>query len=134
MGVSGTSNGRQERSPYILVAERDEGVRETIVELLEDRGTRCATAANADEAILSLRHDVFDAIVADLTLFASRRSGLLCAVCSHRPVPGILLTHAGAGGSSEEEADGFRMIRKPFLSTTFLRALEQVLQRSGDTV
>lgn len=121
-----------ETAHWVLIAEGDEGVREMVVELLDDRGIQCAEAANADEAIAMLFIHAFDLTVADLSLFAVRREGFLDALASRAPPTKLLLISAGDNTLLDGDGDRFPLLQKPFHTTVFLQTLEQVLEDRYD--
>ncbi|MBN1433306.1 response regulator, partial [Candidatus Fermentibacterales bacterium] len=78
----------------VLVAEKDEIVRETAREILEHYGFRVATAASLDEAAVIMEHERFEALVMDSVLTESGPAELV-RLCRERwPWLSILFSSA----------------------------------------
>ena len=118
----------------ILIIEDDEGVRETLVELLREEGYDVEGVRDGVEALAYLeRGSATHLILLDLLL--PRMDGLevlaeLRKSCPTRPV--IILT---ARGSEEDRVRGLRMgaddyVVKPFSARELLARVEAVLRRT----
>lgn len=111
----------------VLIADDDDGIRETLVEVLEDEGWTPVSARNGQEALAKAIEEPFDLLILD-----HRMPGLLGgevhATLRERGmrVPVILMT---AANRVQELAQSFGIplfLGKPFRMDDLLRMLERV--------
>lgn len=111
----------------VLIADDDDGIRETLAEALEDEGWAPATARNGQEALEKANEERFDLLILD-----HRMPGLLGgevhATLRERgiQVPVILMT---AANRVRELAASFGIpvfLGKPFQMDDLLQAIERV--------
>jgi DNA-binding NtrC family response regulator len=112
----------------ILLVEDDDGVRNTIREVLTDNRHTVDDVRSAEEALLKLPGD-YNLVISDILLKEMNGIGLLETVSRMRPgIPVMIIT--GFGGEEIEEecrkkgARGF--LNKPFSVHNLLSLVEEV--------
>lgn len=98
----------------VLVVDDEPGMRETLVDILEDAGYDVATAANGDEALATVDTRPFDVVLMDIKM--PGRDGVTIMQEMGRPPPHVIMM---TGFAIEERlrqavADAFAVIYKPF--------------------
>ncbi len=85
-----------ERMPHVLVADDNKAHCTALGQVLERAGYEVAFAADGQEALLRLRNQPFDLVVADLRMPGLSGLGLLRKIRSKGPeVPVVILTAFG---------------------------------------
>jgi two-component system, response regulator PdtaR len=112
----------------LLVVDKDVWVRSFMTEQLRDRGYTCIEAAQAEEAIDVLRSPVqVDLVLTSLKLPGALDGGALARLIrADFPFIKIVMVSGVAPGPSETEViDAY--VRKPFLASQLLRAVQTLL-------
>ena len=80
----------------VLVVDDDVAMREMLVSLLEEHGTRAAAAGDAEEALERIRTEEFDAVLSDIRMPGKSGIELVGEIREARPdTPVILMTAFG---------------------------------------
>lgn len=118
---------RQNSELKILCVDDDEGIRESLGDLLRDEGYDVTVGASTEEGIELLGRDKFRLVISDYALPGetgswmlreAKKKGLLEATAS------LLIT----AHPSPKGAEGIKVFRKPVDVDDFLRHIHQVLQ------
>ena len=123
-------------SETILVAEDDDGVRATVVELLADLGYRVLTARDAASALSVIESGVpIDLLFTDVVMPGKLRSPELARMARER-IPGIavLFTSGYTENSIVHDGrldSGVALLSKPYTREALARKLRQVLAGAG---
>ena len=120
------------RMPEILVVDDDEGVRDTISEMLLDRGFRVRTAATGLEALAIIEERPFDMMPFDMMIADMRLPGGLsglettqCARVRHPALKCLFISGYSEPAVCDPELDDF--VAKPFRPTELLGCVWKVL-------
>jgi two-component system response regulator AtoC len=100
----------------VLVADDEPGMRETLVEILEQEGYEVCAAADGDTALAKIRSRPFDVVVMDIRM--PGRDGVSVLRDAGAPPPQVILMTAYAHEDRVREALEARalaVIKKPFL-------------------
>jgi CheY-like chemotaxis protein len=124
----------QNKAPRVLLVEDDEDLRETLCEVLEDRGYRPTRASNGEEALKLLRANGAKPSVILLDLMMPVMNGWQFLGEREndpalRRIPVIVLTAHGAELLTDQKVDG--VLRKPVSLDALLSALEQLCPIAG---
>src|SRR5580704_6575961 len=117
-----------EQTPAILVVEDDEGVRDTISEMLLSSGFRVRTAGTGVEALNIIDERPFDLLIADIRL-PGGISGLEMTQCArlHQPsLKCLFISGQGEPVICDPKLDDF--VAKPFRDTELLGCVWKVLR------
>jgi two-component system, response regulator PdtaR len=129
--VSGSmSISEPEPRPVVLVVEDDTLVRLFTSDFLDEAGFKVFEAVNADEAltVLSARPDV-QAVLTDIEMSGSMNGIALAKVVRER-WPGVrivLISGRSNPGPDDHLPDGVAFLTKPFLPTTVVNLLRQII-------
>lgn len=128
---------RQHRSPvmsgigFILLAEDDSLVRETVADLLELDGFRVITACDASEAMTLLRDDPQSVriLITDLSMPGENGLSLIDRARALRPdLPAILLTGlADQLPCAAAPEQGFDVLRKPVRGQHLSQSIKRLI-------
>jgi DNA-binding NtrC family response regulator len=116
----------------VLVVDDDVAMREMLVSLLEEHGTRAAAAGDAEEALERIRTEEFDAVLSDIRMPGKSGIELVGEIREARPdTPVILMTAFGTIDSAVEamRSGAFDYITKPFKRDEVLVVLERAFER-----
>lgn len=120
----------------ILVLEDDEGLRETVVDLLEDHSLSAMGVENAQEALKASSEYRFDIVISDIRMAGSMDGlGALEVLKSSRPdLKCIVMTGFADDGSPERalriEVDDY--LYKPFRLMTLFKSVEKIRRGKDD--
>jgi CheY-like chemotaxis protein len=119
-----------EPRPVVLVVEDDTLVRLFTSDFLDEAGFKVFEAVNADEAltVLSARPDV-QAVLTDIEMSGSMNGIALAKVVRER-WPGVrivLISGRSNPGPDDHLPDGVAFLTKPFLPTTVVNLLRQII-------
>jgi DNA-binding response OmpR family regulator len=117
-----------EQTPAILVVEDDEGVRETISEMLLSSGFQVQTAGTGAEALSIIDERSFDLLIADICL-PGGISGLemtQCARLHHPALKCLFISGQGEPRICDPKLDDF--VAKPFRDVELLGCVWKVLR------
>ena len=127
--VSGSmSISEPEPRPVVLVVEDDTLVRLFTSDFLDEAGFKVFEAVNADEAVLSARPDI-QAVLTDIEMSGSMNGIALAKVVRERwPGVRIVLTSGRSNpGPDDHLPDDVAFLTKPFLPTTVVNLLRQII-------
>ncbi len=103
-------------SKKILIVDDDEDLLEILVERLEIRGMDVATARNANEALLRIEQEPFDAMIIDFMLPGIDGLRAIKMVLEKHPTMRVILQTAYATIEKESEAlalGAYDLVEKP---------------------
>src|SRR5436309_15069394 len=112
----------------VLVVDDDEGVRQLVVMILQQKGHHILWAANGLEALMvysSYRLNV-DLVLTDIDMPQMNGIELAARIRARDPSRRILLM-TGRGADKFQGADGYPMLAKPFVPAQLIRAVEEIL-------
>jgi DNA-binding NtrC family response regulator len=112
----------------VLVVDDDPLVRETVEELLEDRGMRAKVVGDGAAALAAAEAEEFDVVLSDIRMPGRDGMEILPELRELRPAtPVILMTGFASIDSAVEamRAGAFDYLTKPFKSDAMLAALER---------
>lgn len=98
----------------VLVADDEAGMRETLVDILEQSGYGVEAAADGDSALDAIRRSRFDVVIMDIRM--PGRDGVSVLREVGDPPPHVILMTAYAEESQVRDARGraFAVLSKPF--------------------
>ena len=105
----------------VLVADDEPGMRETLVDILDDSGYRVSAAPDGEAALAAIRRKPFDVVVMDIRM--PGRDGVSVLREVGDPPPRIILMTAYASPEKLREAhdaNAFAVMKKPFEVTELL--------------
>lgn len=109
----------------ILVVEDDEEVRATTGAYLRESGLAVEEARDADEALVVLQRERFDAVVSDIVMPGSMNgAGLAKAIRRRWPALPVLLVSGYSDSAAEARSLGIAVVPKPYE----LSELERILR------
>ncbi|MBY2945194.1 MULTISPECIES: response regulator [Rhizobium] len=98
----------------VLIVEDEPQLRYNIVDFLDKAGYRTLEAANADEALIHLRHNDVDALYTDINMPGSMDGlGLVATVRSRWPHMRIIVTSGFVNLSHRDLEAGVTFVSKP---------------------
>ncbi|SLM47289.1 Transcriptional regulatory protein ZraR [Nitrospira japonica] len=118
----------------VLVVDDDEALRETVSDLLKDRGHQVTTAANGAEALVRLKEADYAAVLTDLRMKGVEGLELLSAIKRLYPDIGVVLMTAF--GSVETAVEAMKhgasdYLTKPVKKEELLRVIERVIREAS---
>jgi len=118
----------------VLVVDDDEALRETVSDLLKDRGHQVTTAANGTEALVRLKEADYAAVLTDLRMKGVEGLELLSAIKRLYPDIGVVLMTAF--GSVETAVEAMKhgasdYLTKPVKKEELLRVIERVIREAS---
>lgn len=114
----------------MLVVDADADVRNVVEDLLAGQGFEVHQAANPDEALLTLRLQACDVLLAPLPMLRARGGCLSRRARELRPAPWVVAMSAAGMRARRYEADA--TLAKPFMRTQLLAALRPPARRPGN--
>jgi CheY-like chemotaxis protein len=98
----------------VLVVDDEAGMRETLVDILEDAGYSVTSAANGDAALDRVAHEAFDVVLMDIRM--PGRDGVSVLHDIGRPPPVVIMMTAYAVEEKLRQAvdSAFAVVHKPF--------------------
>jgi CheY-like chemotaxis protein len=102
------------RAASVLVVDDEQGMRDTVAEILENAGYRVATAANGDAALRRLAEEDFGVVVMDIRM--PGRDGISVLREINGPPPPVVMMTAYAVDDqlrAAMEANAFAVVYKP---------------------
>jgi CheY-like chemotaxis protein len=127
---SGSTCQATRRRARILVVDDDRDVRQMAGEMLAELGYSVELAADADEALATLRRDgSFDAMLVDYVMPGTNGASLVKLLRSFRPGLRTLMMTGHAELQAGEEIGTENIIRKPFNIATLDQRLARILAR-----
>jgi CheY-like chemotaxis protein len=129
--VAEAASGRGEGGRALLV-EDDDGVAAMVTEMLGELGFEVARSPDAGDALAKLEADqAFDLVLSDMVMPGDLDGRMLAReIRSRLPRMPVLLTSGYSAAAAEAEADGFRVLAKPYR----LDALDEALREARDDV
>lgn len=111
----------------VLVVDDDPDIRIILAENVEAAGWRVATAANAEQALVMLQSEPFDALLTDIRM-GTGSTGVWLANEAHRRWPdmGVVLMTGFSSAFTDVKDLPFQVLRKPVRTATILGALDAV--------
>ena len=113
-------------SMAVLVVDDEEGMRETLAEILAAAGWWVEVAENGEAALLRLRERAFDVVVMDMRM--PGRDGVSVLGEIGRPPPRVIIMTAYAVESQLAQAiegQAFAVVHKPFFAPYMVSLVEQ---------
>jgi len=105
-------------APTVLLADNDRAVNALLASILADRGLRCLSAFDGEEALACLRQGGVDVLVTDLDMPKLDGRQLLSRLPEITPMPATLVISGYLDPVVEEELRGHaavrHVLRKPF--------------------
>lgn len=98
----------------VLVADDEVGMRETLVDILEQSGYGVVSASNGDAALEAIRRNRFDVVIMDIKM--PGRDGVSVLREVGKPPPRVILITAYANQHQMREAreSAYAVVHKPF--------------------
>jgi len=117
----------------VLIVDDDEDLRETVSDLLKDRGHQVTTAANGTEALARLKEADYTAVLTDLRMKGVEGLELLSWIKRLYPDIGVVLMTAF--GSVETAVEAMKhgasdYLTKPVKKDELLRVIERVIREA----
>ncbi len=117
----------------VLIVDDDEDLRETVSDLLKDRGHQVTTAANGTEALARLKEADYTAVLTDLRMKGVEGLELLSGIKRLYPDIGVVLMTAF--GSVETAVEAMKhgasdYLTKPVKKDELLRVIERVIREA----
>jgi two-component system, NtrC family, response regulator AtoC len=115
----------------ILVVDDEQNIRTVLRALLSRDGLDVVTAANGNEAMLSLEEGEYNAVLTDLRMPGTNGMGLLRHVTQHYPgLPVVILTAHGTVDTAVEalKRGAFDYLTKPFDHTEIRQVMAKALR------
>jgi len=118
----------------VLVVDDDQDLRETVSDLLKDRGHQVTTAANGTEAFARLKEADYAAVLTDLRMKGIEGLELLAGIKRLYPDVGVVLMTAF--GSVETAVEAMKhgasdYLTKPVKKDELLRVIERVIREAS---
>ena len=117
------------RQAGVLVADDEQGMRETLVDILAQCGYRVCSAADGDAALRAIRGKPFDVVVMDIRM--PGRDGVTVLREVGEPPPRVILMTAYANREQlrqAEQANAFAVVTKPFRVPDLLGLISRAVE------
>lgn len=117
----------------ILVVEDNDGIRDFLQALFDDKGYHIAIVASGEQMRTALAKDRFDAALIDVTL-PGADDGFVLAKVAHAAGCGVILVTGNARHFDAVKASGYRYLLKPFRVERLLTLVSEVIAETKDCV
>jgi CheY-like chemotaxis protein len=115
----------------VLVVDDEEGMRETLTDILEDAGYAVTVAADGETALARVRSEVFDLVLMDIRM--PGRDGVSVLREIGRPPPQVIMMTAYAMEDQMRQAvrDAYAVVHKPFQIDRLLELVGAAVAPAG---